>query len=158
MIDPTSHFYMRKKIQFDESQAKRYRKRLHVLAFKTNDPIVFHKSWGEQKLRSEGWVIVSLTEEGVATGDVYGCDADVFAETYEPASDENPYLYRKSELIKAYQPGYPFEVDTILSDGYVEVSGAHTDADNAWIVQAPSKEVYIIQNDNFLPMYEEVDG
>lgn len=147
---------MRQKIQFEESRAKRYRKRLNVLAFQTNDPIVFHKSWGEQKLRGKGWIIVSLSENGTATGDVYGCDAAVFDETYEPVSEESPHLYRKSELISAYQPGHAFEVDTVLSDGHVEVSGGHTDTDDAWIVQAPGKEAYIIQNDKFKRMYVEV--
>ena len=149
---------MRKKIQFDESLSKTYRKRLNVLAFKTNDPVVFYKSWGEQKLRSDGWVIVSLSEKGVATGDLYGCDEAVFAETYEPVSEENPHLYRKSELIHAYQPGHAFEVDTILADGHVEVQGGYTDAEDAWIVQAPGKEAYIIQNDTFQGMYVEVEG
>lgn len=144
---------MKKKIQFDDSVARSYRKKLEVLAFRSNDPIVFHKSWGDQELRSEGWVMVSLTEEGEANGDIYGCDATVFANTYEPASEKNPNLYRKSELIRAYQPGYAFEVDTILADGHKEVEAAHTSADDAWFVQAPNGELYIIENDEFKRIY-----
>lgn len=148
---------MKNKIQFDGSLARSYRKKSQVLAFKSNDPIVFHKSWGDQKLRSEGWVMVSLTEDGEANGDIYGCDAAVFANTYEPASENDPNLYRKSELIRAYQPGHAFTVDTVLEDGHTEVESAHTEADDAWFVQAPNGELYIIENVEFERIYVQVD-
>lgn len=148
-----TRLFMRQKIQFDESKAKKYRKRLEVLAFKSADPIVFHKSWGDQQLRSGGWIIVSLTENGEPSGDIYGCDAKVFNETYEPVPDKTPHRFRKTELICAYQPGHAFEVDTVLADGHIEVKGAHSDMSDAWVVQAPNGEVYIIQDAKFQNMY-----
>jgi len=146
---------MNQKFQFDKTKAKKYKKRLEVLAFNTADPILFHKSWGDQKLRSGGWIIVSLTEDGEPNGDIYGCDAKVFEKTYEPVPDKKPHRFRKTELIYAYQPGYAFKVDTILSDSHVEVEGAHSDMSDGWVVQAPDGEVYTIEDDTFQKMYVE---
>ncbi len=61
---------MRKKIEFDNSRARAYRKRMEVLAFRSDDPILFRKSWGEQNLRKDGWVIVPLTETRETTQDI----------------------------------------------------------------------------------------
>ncbi len=41
-----------KKIAFDDSFARTYRKRAEVLAFRTDAPLRFSKSWGEQAYRS----------------------------------------------------------------------------------------------------------
>ena len=148
---------MTQKIQFDNSRAKKYRKRLEVLAFQTNDPILFYKSWGDLQLRGGGWVIVSLTENGEPDGDIYGCDEAAFNDTYEPVPDK-PNHYRKSGIVNAYQPGHAFEVDTILPDGFVEVKGGHADMSDAWIIQAPGGETYTVQDAKFRKMYVEVGG
>ncbi len=147
---------MKKNIQFDDTRARTYRKRLEVLAFRSDDPIRFSKPWGEQAVREGGWVIVPLTESGEAIQDVYGCDADVFAATYEPSPSLRPNRYRKTETIRAYQPGDAFTVDTVLEDGHVEVEGAGTDSYDAWVVHATSGEVYPIENDEFMRTYVEV--
>ena len=70
---------MTKKIQFDDSRARSYRKLLEVLAFRSDDPICFRKTWGEQDIRKAGWVIVPLSDTGEPTNDIYGIDAEVFA-------------------------------------------------------------------------------
>lgn len=143
-------------IQFDDSRARTYRKRLEVLAFRTDDPICFHKSWGQQDVRGDGWVIVPLTDTGEVTQDIYGCDTEVFTATYEPSPSLRPNRYRKRETIRAYQPGCAFEIDTVLLDGHVEVEGARTDSYDAWIVRAPGGEVYPIENTEFKRTYVEV--
>lgn len=147
---------MVKKIQFDDSRARSYRKRLEVLAFRSNDPISFHKSWGKQDIRGGGWVIVPLLEKGEATHDIYGIDADIFAATYESSPSLRPNRYRKKETVRAYQPGDAFKVDTVLPDGHVEVVGSRTDSYDAWIVRAPSGEIYPIENEEFRRTYVEV--
>lgn len=148
---------MKRKIQFEEDRARKYRKCIDVLAYQSDDPIRFLKSWGTQELRANGWVIVSLSDEGEPTGDIYGCDAAVFSDTYEPSPSNKQGRYRKKGLIQAYQPGFPFIVDTVLSDGHLEVDGAQTDADDAWIVKGPGGEVYIIDNDIFQRTYVDVE-
>ncbi len=155
---PTSELseVMTQKIKFDDSRARTYRKRVEVLAFRSDDPMCFLKSWGKQDVRSEGWVIVPLSDTGVATHDVYGCDAEVFAATYEPSPSLRPNRYRKKETIRAYQPGVPFEIDTVLADGHVEVAGSRADSYDAWIVCAPSGEVYPIKDSEFRRTYVEV--
>lgn len=142
-------------IQFDDSKAKTYRKKLEVLAFRSDDAIDFHKPWGDQSLRAGGWVIVPLSESGEATRDIYGCDADAFASSYEPSPSLRPNCFRKRETIRAYQPGQPFEVDTVLADGHVEVEQASTESHDAWIVRAKSGEVYPIENAEFQRTYVE---
>lgn len=147
---------MRKTIQFDNSRARSYKKRSEVLAFRSEDPICFKKPWGDQELRSNGWLIVPLTENGDVTNDLYGCDADVFADTYEPSPSLRPNRYRKKETIRAYQPGDAFEIDTILPDGHVEVMGSGTDSYDAWVVRAPSGEIYLVEDEEFRRTYVEV--
>lgn len=147
---------MTKQIHFDDNRARRYRKRLEVLAFRSDDPIYFRKSWGEQEVRRNGWVIVPLSDTGEATGDIYGCDAEVFTATYESSPSLRPNRYRKTETVRAYQPGDAFEVDTVLADGHIEVTGSRTDSYDAWIVRAPSGEIYPIEDAEFRRTYVEV--
>lgn len=147
---------MMQKIQFDDSRARSYRKRLEVLAFRSQDSFRFVKSWGEQNMRGGGWIIVPLTDTGEPTQDIYGCDAEVFAATYEPSPSLRPNRYRKKETVRAYQPGDAFEVDTVLEDGHVEVAGSRTDSYDAWIVRAPNGEVYPIEDAEFRRTYVEV--
>jgi len=147
---------MAKKIQFDNSRARSYRKRLEVLAFRSDDPVCFQKSWGKQDVRRDGWIIVPLLEAGEATGDIYGCDADVFAATYEASPSLRSNRYRKKEIVRAYQPGYAFEIDTVLPDGHVEVVRSRTDSYEAWIVRAPGGEIYPVEDSEFRRTYVEV--
>jgi patatin-like phospholipase/acyl hydrolase len=143
-------------MQFDDSRARTYKKRIEVLAFRSDDSVSFHKPWGEQDIRGGGWVIVPLAENGGATGDIYGCDADTFVSTYEPSPSLRPNRFRKKETIRAYQPGNEFQVDTILSDGHVEVQGAKAGSYDTWIVKAPGGEVYPVESAEFLRTYVEV--
>ncbi len=147
---------MPQRIKFDDTRARTYRKRVEILAFQSNDPICFRKSWGEQEVRHNAWVIVPLTEEGDATADIYGCDAEVFSKTYKPSPSLRPNRYRKKETIRAYQPGSPFEIDTLLQDGHVEVKRSQAHAYDAWIVKAPGGETYLIDDIEFKRTYVEV--
>ena len=147
---------MVQKIQFDNSRARSYRKRQEVLAFRSDDPILFRKPWGGQEVREGGWIIVPLSNTGQATQDIYGCDAEIFAATYEPSPSLRPNRYRKKETIRAYQPGNAFKVDTVLPDGHIEVVGSRTDSYDAWIVYAPNGEVYPIEDSEFRRTYVKV--
>ena len=104
---------MAQKIKFDDKRARTYRKRIEVLAFKSDAAMIFEKSWGKQEIRQEGWVIVPLLNSGEASQDVYGCDKSIFETTYESSPSLRPNQYRKKETIRAYQPGFPFEIKTV---------------------------------------------
>ena|GEM_PF-307673 len=147
---------MKQNIEFDEARARTYEKYQEVLAFQSGDAFCFRKPWGEQNMRSEGWVIVPLDEDGRATRDLYGCDADVFARTYEQSPSLRPNRYRKNVQVRAYQPGVAFEVDTVLPDGHREVSRSGTGSVDAWIVRAPGGEVYPVEHATFRRTYREV--
>ncbi len=147
---------MPRPLEFNDTRARTYRKRLEVLAFRSDDAIVFRKPWGEQNLRGKGWVIVPLTDTGEATSDIYGVDADVFARTYEPSLSLRPNHYRKKETVRAYQPGDDFEIDTILPDGHVEVAAARALSYDAWIVRSSSGEVYPVEDAEFRRTYVQI--
>lgn len=145
-----------KKIAFEDRRARTYRKKAEVLAFRSEAAFSFSKSWGEQQVRETGWVIVPITSTGEASNDIYGCDADVFAETYEPSPSLRPNRYRKKETIRAYQPGEPFEIETKLADGHVEVKESSTDSYTTWLARNPSGEIYTIEDEVFRTTYVEV--
>ncbi|MES9993179.1 MAG: patatin-like phospholipase family protein [Candidatus Thiodiazotropha sp.] len=145
-----------KKVEFNNQRARSYRKKAEVLAFRSEAAFSFTKSWGEQKIRESGWVIVPLTESGEASLDVYGCDAKVFKETYEPSPSLRANRYRKSETIRAYQPGEPFQIETRLADGHLEVESSSADSYTTWLAMNPSGETYTIEDEVFRNTYVEV--
>jgi len=145
-----------KKIEFEDRRARTYRKKAEVLAFQSEAVFSFAKSWGEQKVRAGGWVVVPVNASGEASTDVYGCDADVFATTYEPSPSLRPNRYRKTETIRAYQPGRPFQIDTTLADGHVEVEKSSSDSYTTWLARNPGGETYTIEDDSFRETYVEV--
>lgn len=147
---------MIKNLQFDNSQARTFRKRIEVLAFPSEDAFSFHKKWGTQKIRIGGWIIVPLDEEGGVTRDIYGCDATVFQDTYEPSPSLQENRYRKKESIQAYQPGHAFEINTVLADGHVETEKTRTTSSDAWVAKAPGGELYIIEDTEFQRTYVEI--
>jgi hypothetical protein len=139
-------------LQFQVSRARRYRKTGQVLAFRSDDAFAFRNARGEiQDLPPGAWVIVPLDGEGRSTGNIYGCDPEIFVATYRPACSGQPNTYEKYAPIHAYQPGEPFAVQTNVR-GRIEIElaiGGPTD----WIVQNPDKEVYIISNAIFRATY-----
>ncbi len=66
-----------------------------------------------------------------------------------------PARYRKKETVRAYQPGDAFEIDTVLPDGHIEVKGSKSDSYDAWVVRAPSGEIYPIEAAEFKRTYIE---
>lgn len=144
------------KIHFNDAKARTFRKRVEVLAFRSEDSVIFEKKWGEQRLREGSWIIIPLTDDGRVTQDIYGCDGAVFPETYERSPSLRPNQFRKKETVQAYQPGVAFEIDTILPDGYVEVASSKADSCDSWIVKGPKGELYPIENDEFRRTYVEV--
>ncbi|MBT3025681.1 MAG: patatin-like phospholipase family protein [Candidatus Thiodiazotropha sp. (ex Ctena orbiculata)] len=145
-----------KRIEFNNLRARTYRKKAEVFAFRSEAPFSFSKSWGEQRVRESGWVVVPIANGGTASQDIYGCDADVFAETYEPSPSQRPNRYRKKETIRAYQPGEPFEIETRLADGHLEVESSSADSYTTWLARNPSGETYTIEDEVFRDTYVEV--
>lgn len=144
---------MTKKIEFDDSRASSFRKRCDVLAFRSDDPFVFLKPWGTQKNERNAWVIVPLDENGDVTGGLFGCAASEFERTYKQCEPIGANRYKKTVTVRAYQPGFTFEVDTVLSNGWMEVSGSRALRPDAWVVRAPGGEIYPVENEEFVRCY-----
>ncbi|MEL7369335.1 MAG: patatin-like phospholipase family protein [Myxococcota bacterium] len=148
-------------IEFEPQRARRFRKRSEILAFKSNDALTYHKSWGTQNLPDGGWVAVALNADGQPTGEVYGIDDDAFHDTYAPSLTGQPHRYMKTATIEAYQPGHAFIARTELEDKEdptltkIEVERSEA-SDTAMLVRNPGGEVYPIELDEFERMYVEV--
>ena len=145
---------------FASHRAKRFRKRSEVLAFRSDDAITFHKSWGTQNVRAGGWVLVPVGSGGRPSGDVYGCDEEVFKNTYAPSPSGRDSAYIKTAEVSAYQPGYAFTTPTEIRDAdgttHLETeieSGGPTD----WFVQNPGGETYVVSDEAFRETYVEVN-
>jgi hypothetical protein len=137
-------------IEFDQSLAKAYRKSARVLAFRSDDALVFYKPWGVQRLPEGSWVIIPMIDDR-PSGDIYGCHREAFVSTYRPADPEHPHTYEKHAIVQAYQPGKPFAVRTSVA-GYPETDpaiGAATD----WLVQNPGGEIYSVSDVAFRATY-----
>ena len=136
-------------LTFDPTQARRYRKDSLVLAFRSDSPVTFSKSWGEQVLPAGSWIIVPLDGQ-TPKGDIYGCEQQVFTDTYEAVG---PNTYRKSATIEAYQPGCAFTYATETVAG-TEVKKGRGRTDD-WFVRNPDGEVYRISDREFRRTYNE---
>jgi hypothetical protein len=147
---------------FDESRARVYRKVAWVLAFRSKDPFVFSKPWGngggrvEQTLTEGSWLIIPL-KDGQAGDDVYGCAGDEFLETYRPVGADRPHTYEKHAIVHAYRPGQPFAVRTIVG-GRVEVDRSMGNAMD-WLVRntTASREIYRVSDLIFQSTYVLVE-
>jgi hypothetical protein len=141
-------------IKFDSSCARKYRKTSRVLAFQSEDPFDFHKSWGLQHLPEGSWIIIPLME-GRPTGDVYGCNREAFATTYRPTAGDQSHTYEKHAVVLAYQPCKPFVVRTIVA-GYSETDPAMGGATD-WLVQNPLGEIYAVRDVVFRATYQSAE-
>lgn len=139
-------------IVFDPKRASTFRKVGRVMAFRTQDPVTFHKSWGRQEIAADAFVLIPLDATGTPTGDIYGCAETQFYETYAPVEGRSR-VYAKAAAVLAYQPGEAFQVRTQLADGTVEVE-AGTGLTTDWLVQNPGGETYRIDNATFQNTYE----
>ena len=152
---------MTERIEFEPHRAKRYRKRSEILAFESKDAITYHKSWGQQDLPEGGWVAIALDNGGQPTTEVYGIDADAFAETYAPSLTGEPHRFMKTATIEAYCPGHEYVVTTELKDAAspgqtkVEVKENRGSA-TSMLARNPGGEIYTIERDEFDRMYIEV--
>jgi len=142
------------RITFDPRFAANFRKAACVLAFPTDAPFTFFKSWAGatgQEIKEPGVVMIPLDRDGAPTRDVYGCAAKEFANTYVPVPDA-PNTYRKAAGVEAYQPGIAFACEVKLGDGTVEVQEAHG-TETCWFVRNPGAEAYIINDATFRATY-----
>ena len=142
-----------KLLDFEIERSATYRKVGEVLAFRSESSFSFEKTWGEQRLPAGSWIVIPL-QNGAPGADVYGCQADVFLETYCESSSGRPHAYQKIAKVRAYQPGHAFFVQTTVRGG-VEVernSGGATD----WLVRNPGGELYPIAHTVFVVTYELV--
>ena len=142
-------------VSFDATRARRFRKRAEILAFRSDDAITYHKSWGTQEVPANSWVAIPLDQSGAPTGNVYGIDGEVFASTYVPAADK-PHVYRKTATVEAYQPGHAFVVRTEVGDR-VETQAA-TGGPSTWLLRNPGGEVYPVEDDIFRRDYTLTEG
>jgi len=95
-----------------------YRKRINVLAFRTDDKVTFEKSWGGNKeaggvtevVDNKGgpgdWVIAGKD------GDLYVISEKIFTETYERHGAQ-PHTYRKRNRVLARRITEPFSLKVL---------------------------------------------
>ncbi len=119
----------------------KYRKRIVILAFRSTDGATYHKSWGDQRCQPGHWVVVG------PDGDVYGCDAIVFHETYEPV-DGNSHAYRKRAIVDAQQLAVNTTIQTLEGEAHGRVGD--------WLVTNPTGETYVVPQKVFMETYEAV--
>lgn len=74
----------------------KYRKKIVVYAFQTDDPCSLEKSWGISNGGKGDWVIAG------DKGDIYMCSNELFMTTYEPSSS-GAHRYQKKGYIYAQQ-------------------------------------------------------
>ena len=125
-------------MKFDASRAGRWKKKATVMAFQSDAAFAFFKSWGEQNVQAGGWVMVAL-KDGRPTGDVYGCEAKAFADTYEVVG---PNEFRKTAHVEAYQLGdnEKFAGPTVVGEHVETASPKYGPGD--WVLRNPGGEVY----------------
>lgn len=140
--------------EFDDSRAKTYRQKSYKFAFPCQCPVTFHQSWGDQKMKPPFFVMISLGENNLPTGVIYGCMADSDNPEVPEGHEKMGFnSYRKSVLVRAYRPGEPFRFTTV-TDGRVEVEEGRGDADD-WLIRNPKGELYTNSPKEF-EAYEEV--
>lgn len=140
-------------LEFEVALSRRFRKSSEVFAFRSDAPFTFDKPWGLQSLPAGSWVLIPV-RDGHPTGDLYGCEHEVFVQTYRASRSGLPHTFEKVAEVRAYQPGFAFAVRTIVG-GFVEVpENAAGPAD--WIVRNPGGEVYTISDAEFRVTYVEV--
>jgi len=95
------------------SNARLYRKKTLVYAFRSVDAVTCHKNWGTCEGKAGDWVIIN-DPKGIPSGeDVYVCAHEVFIKTYEPVGPSEPHVYRKTGQIWAAHMGKAFSVVTL---------------------------------------------
>eukprot|EP00455_Lapot_gusevi_P055727 TRINITY_DN9101_c0_g2_i1.p1 TRINITY_DN9101_c0_g2~~TRINITY_DN9101_c0_g2_i1.p1 ORF type:complete len:218 (-),score=86.10 TRINITY_DN9101_c0_g2_i1:67-720(-) len=94
------------RLELSAKNAKLYRKKILVYAFRSSDPVTVFKSWGTGESKPGDWVIVGPGD------DVYTCDAKIFMSTYRPEPNK-PFVYRKIGKIWARKMEHAFLVETL---------------------------------------------
>lgn len=124
----------------------KYRKKETVIAIQLNlelkDGIFEYEAWGgPQTARRGDWLINRNGEE------VYTCEADVFAETYEKVS---PGVYRKTAAVEA---------DECLADCKIDTLEGQSDCKAGdFVVTNPGGDRYPVERGIFLDIYEPMEG
>jgi serine/threonine protein kinase len=130
------------RLELSLDNARLYRKRHFVHAFRCKDEVTVFKSWGTGVSKKGDWVIVGPDD------DVYTCDAAVFAATYEPVRESNePHTFRKVGRVLARQMPRAFLVQTLEGTEHGEAGD--------YLAQNPAAgEQWPIARDVFERMYE----
>jgi hypothetical protein len=119
----------------------RYRKRILVQAFWSEDGATYHKQWGDQMHKGGHWVIIG------PNGNVYGCEPNVFAQTYELVEPVQN-LYHKTAEVTARQIEKDMSIETIEGPAF----GRPGD----WLITNQTGEQYFISHSVFIETYEAV--
>lgn len=120
--------------------AKLYRKKTLVYAFRSKDRFTFHKSWGRSVSNYDDYVVIG------PRGDAYTCAADRFKTTYVQAGSE-PHVYRKKTRIFARKMDADFLLQTL--------EGLEKGDAGSYLAQNPTKnEQWPIDAKTFQEMYE----
>lgn len=119
----------------------RYQKRIIVQAFWSEDGATYYKQWGPQVHKGGHWVIIG------PNGDVYGCEQNVFEQTYERVETGNNW-YRKTTRVTARQIEQEMPLETM--------EGPAVGKPGDWLVTNQTGEQYFISNSVFIKTYEAI--
>lgn len=133
-VDENSGF-----LRLNPDAAAKYRKKLVVYAFPSDDPVLVEKSWGHSQGVKGDWVIAG------EKGDLYTCPNELFMKTYEPSAG-GPHRYQKKGFVYAQQMLKDFKART--KDGYQEGKAGD------YLLQDPAGEQWTMTNENFQKTYE----
>jgi len=129
------------RIDLSLENARLYRKKTTVFAFRSKDTVVVYKPWGTGEGKKGDWVLVGPGD------DVYTCDAAIFAKTYKLVDLSQPHLYRKTGAIFALEMKRDFLMATL--------EGMEHGSAGDWIAQNPvDGEQWPIAAKTFKAMYE----
>jgi hypothetical protein len=147
-------------IRLDDTNSKRYRKAATVFAHASKDPITILKDTGKSLGKKLNILIASATKPPSAAAspdeaywssftDLYMCDPEVFARTYEP-SGVHEHEYRKTGEVRARRMDEPFAIRvggaSTTTPGFDTAGGGSPAPSEGLIIEQGSAGDYIVQN------------
>lgn len=121
--------------------AREYRKKILVHAFKSDSPVSVHKSWGLSQGVAGDWVVIG------GESDAYVVPNELFCATYESIPNGAAHTFRKKGTVLATEAARAFSIRT----GTTEIV---TCAAGDFLVQDEKFNQYFVPGDSFRKTYE----
>jgi serine/threonine protein kinase len=89
------------------TNARLYKKKATVYAFRSKDVVIVHKPWGIGESKKGDIVVVGPND------DVYTCDYEIFRKTYAPVTTGERNVYKKHQRVWARRCSRDFLMETL---------------------------------------------